>query len=85
MARTELFLLAVAGKEGLAVSPQEIDAVLKRYSDQTGQNFFELKRHYEENGLVIPLKDRILADKAMEFIYSKAQVTEVPAKEEAAA
>jgi trigger factor len=85
MARTELFLLAVAGKEGLAVSPQEIDAVLKRYSDQTGQNFFELKRHYEESGLVIPLKDRILADKAMEFIYSKAQVTEVPAKEEAAA
>ena len=85
MARTELFLLAVASKEGLAVSPQEIDAVLKRFSDQSGQNFFELKRHYEESGMVVPLKDRILADKAMEYIYSKAEVVEIPAKDEAAA
>jgi len=76
-ARAELLLLAVADKEGLSVNPQELDAALNRLAMQTRQDFMELKRYYEENNLVVALKDRLLMDKAMEFIYSKAQRREI--------
>lgn len=76
-ARAELLLLAVAEKEGLSVNPQELDAALNRLAMQTRQDFMELKRYYEENNLVVALKDRLLMDKAMEFIYSKAQRREI--------
>lgn len=83
--RAELLLLAVADKEGLSVSPQEMDAALNRLAMQTRQDFLDLKRYYEENNLVVALKDRLLMDKAMEFIYSKAQIREIePAAAEAA-
>ncbi len=82
--RAELFLLAVAQKEDLQVSPQEIDAVINQMAMQTRQDFMELKRYYEDNNLVAALKDRILADKAMDQIYQKADRKEVePAAPEA--
>ena len=75
--RSELVLLAVAKKENLTVTPEEIDQTLSQVAMQTRQPFQELKRYYEENNLVVPLKDRILADKAVELIYDKAEVTKV--------
>ena len=75
--RAELLLMSVAEKEGLQVSPQEIDQALNRLAIQSRQDFMELKRYYEENNLVVPLKDRLLMDKAMELIYSRAERTEV--------
>lgn len=76
-ARAELLLLAVAEREKLAVSSQEIDATLHRLAMQSRQDFMELKRYYEEHNLVVPLKDRLLMDKAMEYIYGNAERTEV--------
>lgn len=32
----------------------------------------------EQHNLMIPLKDRVLADKAMDLIYDNAKVTSVP-------
>ncbi len=75
--RSELVLLAVAKKENLDVTPEEIDQTLAKVAMQTRQPFQELKRYYEEHNLLVPLKDRILADKAMDLVYDKAQVTKV--------
>lgn len=75
--RAELLLLAVAEREKLAVSPQEIDMTLQRLAMQSRQDFMELKRYYEEHNLVVPLKDRLLMDKAMDYIYGNAVRTEV--------
>ena len=80
--RTELFLLAVGAKEELVVQPQEIDGYLKKVSEQTGQSFFEIKQYYEDNNLLIPLKDRLLADKASDLIYDKAEIEYVENVEE---
>ncbi len=76
--RAELFLLAVAKNEVLDVTPQEIDMAINQYAMQTGQPFHNLKKYYEENGLIMPMRDRLLADKAMDFIYDNAEVTKVP-------
>jgi trigger factor len=78
LVKSQLFLLAVAKKEGLQVSPMEMDAFFRRMAQQTGQDFQGLKHFHEQNNLMNAVNDRILADKAMELIYSKAVVTEVP-------
>jgi trigger factor len=49
---------------------------------QTGQDFNALKDYYEQNNLMVPLRDRVLQDKAMDLIYDNAEVTMVPASDE---
>jgi len=77
--KSSLVLLAIANAEGLTVDPQEVDLVLQKMAASTGQDFHSIKDYYEQHNLMIPLKDRVLADKAMELVYENAQVTKVPA------
>lgn len=78
--KAQLFLLALSDKEGIETTPQEMDAYFMQVASRTGQDVLAVKQHYEQNGLIVPVRDKILADKAMEFIYSQANVTKVPAK-----
>lgn len=77
MVKTQIFLSAVAAKEELTVTPQEMDAFFYRLSTQVGQDVIMLKRYYEDNGLMIMVRDKLLADKAADFIYANAMVTKV--------
>lgn len=78
--KSSLVLLAIANAEGLTVEPQEVDLVLQKMAASTGQDFHSIKDYYEQHNLMIPLKDRVLADKAMDIIYSSAQVSTVPSR-----
>jgi trigger factor len=88
--KTEIFLLAVAAEEGFEISPEEIESTLTQLAMQTRQPLHELKKYYEDNNLIVPLKDRLLCDKASEMIYDAAVVKEIdpptaaPAKKPAA-
>lgn len=75
--RSEILLLAVAKQENLEVKPEEIDAALAQVARQHGQDLLSVKQYYEEHNLIFPLKDRLLADKAVDLIYDRAQKTEV--------
>lgn len=77
--RGEIMLLAIAKKENLDVKSEEIDAALTQVARQHGQDLLSVKQYYEENNLIFPLKDRILADKAIELVYARAAKTEVAA------
>ncbi|MEW5772559.1 MAG: trigger factor [Thermodesulfobacteriota bacterium] len=79
--RSQIFLMAVATQENLTVEPQEVDEHLRRMAMQTRQDPEWLRSYYEEHNLMFALKDRLLADKAMEFIWSKAKVREAPPAE----
>lgn len=79
MARSEVFLLTVARKEALEVSEKEIDFHFRQMAARTGQDFTQLKKYHMENDLIIPIHNRMLADKAMELLYSKTKITKVPA------
>ena len=83
--RSLVLLLAIAKKEGLEVSDQEVLAQIYQNSLHSGQDFKTLQQEYERSGLIFLLRDRLLADKAMDRIYAKAKVKEVPATESAAA
>jgi len=80
--KSEIFLLAVAAKESLEISPEEIESTLTQLAMQTRQPLHELKKYYEDNNLIVPLKDRLLCDKASELIYDAAEVTEIEAPSE---
>jgi trigger factor len=76
--KSSLVLLAIASAEELTVDPQEVDLVLQKLAASTGKDFHSIKDYYEQHNLMIPLKDRVLADKAMDLIYANATVTTVP-------
>lgn len=80
--RGEILLLAIAKKENLEVKPEEIDVALTQVARQHGQDLLSVKQYYEENNLIFPLKDRLLADKAIELVYARAAKTEVAASAE---
>lgn len=77
MARAQVFLLSVARKEGLEVGDKEVNTYLFQESLRSGEDFKSMRESYERSGLIFVLRDRLLADKAMDLIYAKANVTEV--------
>ena len=79
-ARSQIFLLTAARKSELAVSDDEVNLQLRRMAMQSGQDYNAVKEYYTQNNLLLALRDRLLADKAMNEIYGKADVTMVPPK-----
>ena len=75
----QVLLLAIAKKEGLDVNEQEVNAQLYQLCMRSGEDF-KVREAYEKSGMIFTLRDRILADKAMDAIYAKAQVKEVEPK-----
>ena len=80
--RAQVFLLRVARKENLTVPEQEIDSYLYQAAMRSGEDFSSLKDAYVKSGMIFHLRDRLLADKAMEAIYAKATIKEVEALKE---
>ena len=85
LARAQVLLLSIAKKEGLEVSENEVSLHLYRLAMETGEDFKSLRESYDRSGMIFVLRDRMLADKAMDMVYAKARVTEVEAKTDATA
>ena len=75
--RAQVFLMSVAKKEELEVGDQEVDTAIYQMAQRSGQDPKQLKEDYVNSGSIFVLRDRMLADKAMEIIYTKAKVTVV--------
>jgi trigger factor len=79
--KSQLLLLEIAEEEGLEVSSQEVDMYIQQMSMRTGQDYNTLRDYHERNNLMHAIKDKLLADKAMDILYENAHIKEVPAKE----
>ncbi len=79
--RDQVFLMSVAKKEDLSVEDKEVDMAIYHMAQRSGQDFKQLRDDYVNSGSVFILRDRLLADKAIDAIYDKAKVTEVEASE----
>lgn len=77
IARAQVLLLSIAKKESLEVSETEVSTLLYRMCLQSGEDFKTVREAYERSGMIFVLRDRLLADKAMDLVYAKARVTEV--------
>lgn len=80
LARSQVLLLSIAKKEGLDVTDQEVNTQIYQLAMRTGEDFKSLREQYERSGMIFVLRDRMLADKAMDLIYAKANVKEVEPK-----
>ena len=72
-ARAFVFLAALAQREKLEVSPQEVDYQIMRMASQYGEDFRKLRDALYNNGAVASIRDRILNQKAMDLMFDKAQ------------
>ena len=82
LARSQVLLLAIAKKEGLDVTETEVSTQLYRMCLSSGEDFKTVRETYERTGMIFVLRDRMLADKAMDLVYAKAKVTEVDPPQE---
>ncbi len=73
----QVFLMAIAAKEGLVIVEKEIEAALHRMAIEARQDPKIFRDAYYRTGLVYELRDHLLADKAMDFIYEKGEITKV--------
>ena len=77
--RPQVFLMALAQKENITVNDQEVEMAIYGMAMRAQQDYKKVSEAYHKSGLVYELRDRILADKALEMVYSKAKINEVPA------
>ena len=82
LVKSQILLQAVAGEEGLEVSPQEMDGYFNYMASQSGQDVITLKQYYEANNMVSAVRDKLLADKAIDLIYNQADVKKTAPKTE---
>ncbi len=81
--RAQVLLMCIGKKEGLEVTEHEVNMHLFKMCQNSGEDFKSVREAYERSGMMFVLRDRMLADKAMDVIYTKATVTEVEPKAEA--
>lgn len=78
LVKAQLFLMKVAESEDLDVTPDEVEAYIQHTARQSNEDYASLRAFYEQNNLMFAVRDKLLADKAMEHVYSKVTVKEVP-------
>ncbi len=74
-ARAFVFLAALAQREKLSVSAQEVDYQIMRMASQYGEDFRKLRDALYSNGSVADIRERMLNQKAMDLMFDKAQKT----------
>ena len=72
-ARAFVFLAALAQREKLEVSPQEIDFQIMQMASQYKEDFRKLRDALYSNGAVADIRERMLNRKAMNLMFDKAQ------------
>lgn len=79
-ARVYVFLMALALREKLAVTQQEIDLQILNLAREYNKDVREIRKTLYETGAVNEIYDRLLVRNAMNLIFDKAQKI-TPAKE----
>ncbi|MGL4722421.1 MAG: trigger factor [Desulfovibrionaceae bacterium] len=81
VAKGHIFLINVALQENLELTDTEVSMFFYQMAMQTGQDYKKLVQEYKELGIMNTLRQRLLADKAMRFIYDAANITELSTQE----
>ncbi|MCR4666901.1 MAG: trigger factor [Desulfovibrio sp.] len=78
--RSLVLLNAIAEKEGLDVTETEVQQAIYADAQRMKTDYNALREYCIQTGLIFFIRDRVRADKAAKLIFSRAAVTEVPAK-----
>jgi trigger factor len=77
LVKAQLILMKVAEAENMEVSPDEVEAYIQHTARESNEDYASLRAFYEQNNLMFAVRDKLMADKAMEHVYSRVTVKEV--------
>jgi len=78
-AKAAVFLMALAKREKLDVSDQEVDMHIMAMARDGNENFTELRERAWENGAAEEIRRGLTTGKALELLYSKAKKIRIDA------
>lgn len=85
LARSQVLLMAIADKENIEITNEEVVKGVYDSCARSGEDFNQTYKHLQDSGMIFHMKDKMLADKAMDYLYAKAKINYVdpPADETA--
>lgn len=81
MIQSSFLIHAIADKENLAATSQDVEAKIDEYAKQTGIELAKLKGFYKENDNRSRLTFKITEDKVVDFLKSKSKIKDVKKKD----
>ena len=70
----QLVLAAIAKKENISVTPQELNERVEQYAQMLKRPVAEVRKQYVENGRISGIEFQILAQKTLDFLLSQANI-----------
>ena len=70
--KAHVFLLSLAHQQEFGVSGQEIDMYIRQLAMESKQDYEQVRQHISQSGMVHEIQERIMAGKALDYIYSQA-------------
>lgn len=71
--KAHVFLLAVAFRENIVVTGQEVDMYVRQLAMETRQEYEKVRDHVLQSGMVSDIQERIMAGKALDLIFDQAK------------
>lgn len=81
-ARAQVFLCALARREKVEVTAQEVDMQIMQMAHEYKQDFHKLREALYQNGAVNDIQDRMVNNKAMNLLFEKAEKVKAEAAAE---
>lgn len=83
--KTDLVLEAIAKKENIQISEEELDQEIEKMAKAYNQELKVFKAFLASQGNIEPLREGMRLDKAVDFLVEQAKIKVVPAEEAAPA
>ncbi|MCM2305586.1 MAG: trigger factor [Elusimicrobia bacterium] len=80
-ARASLLLDAVARKEGIAVSDEDLEAKYQEIADARGQRVEAIRGYFKKDNAVEELRKRLLEERTLEWLLERSELVEREATE----
>jgi trigger factor len=72
--KSTLLLQKIAEKESIQVDEKEVEEKLKEIGDKYKQSYESVRQSYEQQNLLEPFRSKLLEEKTLDFIESKANI-----------
>ena len=73
--RRSLILDAIASRENIEVTDEELDAEISSMAQRTGKAFAALRAQLEKDQKIVGLREHLRHNKALDFIYRNANIS----------
>ncbi len=70
--KAQCFLMAVGYRENIKVYQRDADLAIRNMARESGQDYEKVRDHLMKSGAISDLQERLMAAKALDFVYDRA-------------